>query len=420
MSPSAPGAAAEGALARAEAAIAAGREAEAEAALAQLLAAGEGDLRAHLLHAKLLQGQNRFAETERSLRAALSLAPGAPEVHRELAQLVWMRTGAPELALEALRAAPTSAALTVIEVRLLEEAGAVEAAYGVAVARAARFADLHYVAAKVCASFDPLAAERHLRALPAAFEASARSKLAIEVDLALGRADLAARRAEALRAARPGDHYVTALLGTAWRLMGDPRGPWLCDYDRLVTRHAVTTPAGWRSRDDFLAELARDLSAAHGPLTHPIGQSVRHGSQTFKDLRAYGSRAVAALMQALDAPVRSRLAATGGGDYRVSGAWSVRLRPGGRHIDHVHAEGWLSSAFYVRLPGGLKHGEGALTFGRPGPPTRPALAAERLVQPEVGLLVLFPAYMWHGTTPFEGGGERLACAFDIVRRRPRS
>jgi hypothetical protein len=36
------------------------------------------------------------------------------------------------------------------------------------------------------------------------------------------------------------------------------------------------------------------------------------------------------------------------------------------------------------------------------------------VKPEPGLLVLFPAYMWHGVEPFTSGERRLSVAFDVV------
>ena len=39
---------------------------------------------------------------------------------------------------------------------------------------------------------------------------------------------------------------------------------------------------------------------------------------------------------------------------------------------------------------------------------------ERVITPEVGKLVLFPSYLWHGTVPFTDGSERLSVAFDIV------
>ena len=58
--------------------------------------------------------------------------------------------------------------------------------------------------------------------------------------------------------------------------------------------------------------------------------------------------------------------------------------------------------------------EGWLSFGQPGVPTQPPLAAEHFVKPEPGVLVLFPSYMWHGTAPFHGDGMRLTAAFDVL------
>jgi hypothetical protein len=145
-----------------------------------------------------------------------------------------------------------------------------------------------------------------------------------------------------------------------------------------------------------------------------VGQSLRHGSQTARDLREYPHPAIQALFPALEASIRRHIARLGVRNYRMLGAWSARLGAQGFHVDHVHPEGWLSSAFYVRVPKGLVDRAGWLKFGEPGTPTRPPLAAEYFVEPEPGKLVLFPSYMWHGTVPFVGPQTRLACAFDIL------
>jgi hypothetical protein len=29
--------------------------------------------------------------------------------------------------------------------------------------------------------------------------------------------------------------------------------------------------------------------------------------------------------------------------------------------------------------------------------------------------VLFPSYLWHGTLPFQAGGDRITVAFDLLR-----
>jgi hypothetical protein len=56
---------------------------------------------------------------------------------------------------------------------------------------------------------------------------------------------------------------------------------------------------------------------------------------------------------------------------------------------------------------------GWLKFGEPRYPA-PGALAERVVKPEAGLLVLFPSYMWHGTTPIHGPLPRTTIAFDAV------
>jgi hypothetical protein len=52
--------------------------------------------------------------------------------------------------------------------------------------------------------------------------------------------------------------------------------------------------------------------------------------------------------------------------------------------------------------------------GAPGMITTPLLDAELSVRPELGLLVLFPSYFWHGTLPFHSEQPRLTVAFDVV------
>ena len=89
----------------------------------------------------------------------------------------------------------------------------------------------------------------------------------------------------------------------------------------------------------------------------------------------------------------------------------------GFHTSHVHPRGWISSACYIQLPDSMTAGhtaEGTLSFGAPGMLTTPALPAELSVRPEIGLLVLFPSYFWHGTLPFKSEQPRLTVAFDVV------
>jgi hypothetical protein len=57
---------------------------------------------------------------------------------------------------------------------------------------------------------------------------------------------------------------------------------------------------------------------------------------------------------------------------------------------------------------------GWLQFGRPGIRTLPVLGPVHFERPTPGKLVLFPSYMWHGTTPIAGDDPRMTMAFDVV------
>nr|WP_246156541.1 putative 2OG-Fe(II) oxygenase [Sphingorhabdus profundilacus] len=99
----------------------------------------------------------------------------------------------------------------------------------------------------------------------------------------------------------------------------------------------------------------------------------------------------------------------------LDGSWSVRLNGKGFHASHTHVNGWISSAFYVALPG--QPGpppSGHFALGTPPPELGLNLPAYCTVEPKPGRLVLFPSTMWHSTIPFEAG-ERLTIAFDIKR-----
>jgi len=97
---------------------------------------------------------------------------------------------------------------------------------------------------------------------------------------------------------------------------------------------------------------------------------------------------------------------------RFSGSWSVRLRGGGKHSNHVHPQGWISSALYIALPARTGGEQGWFTIGDPDERLGLTIGASQTIEPMPGRLVLFPSYLWHGTIPFSEG-ERLTIAFDV-------
>lgn len=395
-----------------------GKDEEAEAATRRAIARGLDEAPAYALLGRILGKQGRFEEAETAWRKAVRLDPASPQAQRELADLVWMQRADIAKARAELDRAPQTPEIVAITVRLLQAAGQDRAAYELAAAGAKADPGLNILAARAALAVDPQAADVHLKAAPQDQRSAMRAKTEIEVDLALGRGPEAVKRAEALRAARPADQHAIALLATAWRLTGDERYRALYDYDRMVRSYRIAAPEGWANLDAFLADLAQALDRIHGPLTHPVDQSLRHGSQTPRNLLDYDDPAVRALFAAIDKPIAEHIAAIGqaGQRHGIDSAWSVRLNKSGFHLNHTHPEGWLSSAFYVRLPEGMTDREGWIKFGEPGPVTAPPLPAEHFVKPEPGMLVLFPSYMWHGTVPFSSPQTRLTCAFDIVRR----
>jgi hypothetical protein len=229
--------------------------------------------------------------------------------------------------------------------------------------------------------------------------------------------------AEELGARSPDDQQLIAYRATALRLLGDPRYSDLCDHDRLVRSYHLQPPAEYPDIGSFNAAFARELKALHHASQRPLTQSLRGGTQTQRNL-PQSNPVVAKFFSMIDAPIRDYVARLRPGiahpvdsrkkeSYRISGSWSVRLQPEGFHLDHVHPQGWLSSAYYVELPESAAGSrEGWLKFGEPGIRI-PGCPAERFVEPQCGLLVLFPSYFWHGTVPFSEGG-RLTAAFDLV------
>ena len=192
-----------------------------------------------------------------------------------------------------------------------------------------------------------------------------------------------------------------------------------------MSAQPLDTPRGWPTLDAYLAELKPALERLHPFRSHPIDQSLRHGSQSSN--LPIEDPVIAAFFEAIDGPIRRYVTALGKGrdavrkrsqgGYKLKGSWSVRLRPAGFHADHIHPEGWLSSACYIDLPrtvAGSAGREGWIKFGEPGAATYPKLGPEHFVEPAPGLLVLFPSYMWHGTVPFTGDQHRLTVAFDVL------
>jgi uncharacterized protein (TIGR02466 family) len=399
-----------------------------------------------LVHARALLGLKRLDQAEASYREAIGRQPALVDAQRELAQLMWMRSEDVDTSIAHL--APAIAAvgadsvaggeLMAVRAKALELAGEAERAYAdmsAAVRRWPNALALRLSAAHLAGALGYTAegvdhAEAAIRLAP---EHTGVLAILCEACLAAGEGARAAEVAGALRLKRPDDQTVIAYLAMAWRLLGDPRYAELYDYDGLVRAWRLDTPKGWPTLDGYLADLAQALGPVHPFRTHPLDQSLRHGSQA-SHITASTDPVIQAFFQTVEGPIRRHLAwlaerkpgpldtvrRRNRGDFAFQGVWSVRLRPGGFHANHVHPDGWLSSACYIALPPGVTEAPdkaGWIKFGEPGIVSVKPLPPEHFVAPEPGRLVLFPSYMWHGTVPFEGQAPRLTIAFDLQPKR---
>ena len=207
-----------------------------------------------------------------------------------------------------------------------------------------------------------------------------------------------------------------------WRLAGNDKSRWLEGDPGLVQVIDLTPTIG------PLGELSATLRGLHLAKGEYVDQSVRGGTQTDGPLLCRIDPTIRSLRKVIVEAVCSyidRLPKMDAGHpllsqrrdrrIRFSGSWSVRLRGGGRHANHVHPQGWISSALYVSLPpkapSDPEHA-GWFTLGEPDGKLGLELPPWLEIEPKPAHLVLFPSWMWHGTVPFPEG-ERLTVAFDV-------
>jgi tetratricopeptide (TPR) repeat protein len=391
---------------------------------ARSLAPGNGAILVGLAAARAANGDGERGAAE--LRAVLDRAPAWTYGHEQLAQLL-STLGRPAEATsaieDAIRRFPRQAALweTLLNIQLrrgayetlLETVNRARAA-GVSSPEFAIYEAIH------AAEFDDEAFPSVLFDAP--------PDIVFALDTWRVRHLL---RVGALDAALPildrglrGDHSAElwAYAATAWRIAGDPRSEWLERDERFVRVIDLTDAL------PPLQQLGDTLRSLHLAKGEYLDQSVRGGTQTdgplfsridpvIRDLRSAVTGAVESYIAQLPALDETHPLLKHRRDRRVrfAGSWSVRLRSGGRHSNHVHPLGWISSALYVALPEKAAddpENSGWLTLGEPDEKLRLNLGPWREIEPRPGQLVLFPSWMWHGTVPFREG-ERLTVAFDV-------
>lgn len=416
-----------------------GETGRSEAALSELdlaAAAGVQGPDIDFTRASTLMALYRFDDAERLLTDSIRSTPEQVTTQRLLARIRYMRSAenfAEEFASAVCRY-PADATLRIGYAQALRGAGRLEDARATLQDGLRRdwtdprlFAELAAVCQEAGDFEEALQYARS--ALTLKPDEARFQDVLIDALLSLGRAREAMPVIESLRRRDPMNQWYVAMEATAARLLGDSRYVAYYDYDNLVRSFELSPPPGWSSIEAFHAELIPVLEDRHRFHAEPLDQSLRSGTQTPRSLLGDPDPLIQAFLRALDEPIGEYRKAIGfaqehpfkarnRGASTFKGCWSVLLKRGGYHVNHVHTEGWMSSAYYVDVPGEAADEQvqsGWLKFGEPRFQV-PGAFPEKLLQPRAGRLVLFPSYMWHGTTPVVSDEQRLTVAFDVVPR----
>ena len=276
---------------------------------------------------------------------------------------------------------------------------------------------------------------------PADSEAAFRRSLAIEpgyanayialADLHLQKDDARAAldACESNLALSPGNARALAVKALALDALGDREGArTLLDFDRLIRRTKVKPPGGFGSLAAFNDALARH-ARSHPPLSFELGHTMTYGGWETQHLTIGSKGPIADLETVIRQEIDAYLGSFRGDPPPAFLAgrprrwqflvWATILEARGHIERHMHPKGWLSGTYYVRVPEVVAtpctgHA-GWIEFDRPEARFKTAKELEqRLIQPEEGMMLLFPSYFFHRVIPSGSDEERISISFDIV------
>lgn len=390
------------------------------------------ELALNLARAHYAEGQHK--EAEAALEAGLEKWPNSTALHTALARVRALRGDADNATArleEQIAARPQDVGLRLACIDALHRAGRYDKALEVTNSALALAPDHQALLTAHGVMLDELGqpAEglvslRRVAELAGHTAASLRNMLSTLIRA--GQAEEALRITRALLQKQPDEQYLIATEALASRVLRDPAYRALYDYDRYVRRYDIPAPRNFFTVENFNATFASVLRRQHRITAHPFDQTLHNGSQTPRTLLGLDDPAVAAFKGSMDQTVRdyiSRLRAEEDDPvgrrkrdrYRFAGLWSTRLENGGAQPNQVHDNGWITGIYCVAYAPAERPANPHAGWMKLGEPNRTVdnCFAERVIEPKVGTLVLFPSYMWHGVIAFEGS-ERLTATFDIV------
>jgi uncharacterized protein (TIGR02466 family) len=202
----------------------------------------------------------------------------------------------------------------------------------------------------------------------------------------------------------------------------------LVDFDTLIARRHIPTPAGYTNLAAFNEALIAHVRAHPSLIDNPSTGATRGGGHTdellvdpkgpFATFEQVINAAVTDYLRSLPVQQGHPYLAQRPRAWRLT-VWGVVLRAEGHQVAHIHPGGWVSGVYYAKLPAvvGAADGDhaGWIEFGHPPLEFHGEAKAEvHAVKPEEGLLLLFPSYFYHRTIPYKSEEERVSIAFDVL------
>ena len=228
------------------------------------------------------------------------------------------------------------------------------------------------------------------------------------------------------------DQYALSLLYLCRRMLAVQdvehqhlANPSLINLKDYVFEYVISPPDDYQDLSSYLEDLTQYLKKLHTSINQPLEQTLHKGTQTRGNLFDDTDPLIAHIRQQYTDAVadyistKSHLPEIYPGFWQeqnvdFAGSWSVFLRPGGYHSNHIHPMGWLSSVCYIVVPDTSTNQEGWFKYGEPNLPNSD-IEYEGCIKPERGKIVLFPSCLWHGTIPFKGKQERITIACDLTK-----
>ena len=228
---------------------------------------------------------------------------------------------------------------------------------------------------------------------------------------------------------RPGQSCALALKAIALDEVGQrERVRTLVDFDHLLRAQRLEPPAEFAGIAELNAVLA-DWIRGHPTLrAAPAAFSVHRGLSTGEllhepkgPIRVFERlirSAVEEYQRSLPEDAAHPFVANRPSRWRLT-MWAIVIEAEGFQVPHIHPSGWLSGVYYVTLPEVVHapdgHRAGWVEFGEPYRDIAHSVQPElKAVEPEEGLLLLFPSYFYHRTLPFASGRQRISISLDVV------